>query len=223
MSRYLLTYNTPDREHIQQDLFSRCAQSSISYIRYSSETLRSTSFYLENKKILDEKRGAGYWLWKPYIIYETLLSLKDGDILLYQDIGDQIDLGIFEYLENNMSHEKYCLVLENKFNHGEWTKRDCFHYMGCDKEYYWSANQVEAGLSAWYKNDHSINFCMQWLNYCKMYDILGDEPNTCGKENLPGFKDHRHDQSILTNLVLKTDPKISDPNLWKYVNNNVHC
>jgi len=223
VSRYLLTYNTPDREHIQQDLFSRCSQADVSYIRYSSETLKSTSFYLENKKILDEKKGAGYWLWKPYIIYETLLSLNDGDILFYQDIGDQVDLGIFEYLENNINNEKYCLVLENKFNHGEWTKRDCFHYMGCDEEYYWSSNQVEAGASAWYRNNESINFCIQWLDYCKMHDILGDEPNTCGKENLPGFKDHRHDQSILTNLVLKIDPKISDPNLWKYVNNNIYC
>jgi len=223
VSRYLLTYNTPDREHIQQDLFSLCSQADVSYVRYSSETLKSTSFYLENKKILDEKRGAGYWLWKPYIIYETLSSLNDGDILVYQDIGDQVDLGIFDYLENNMNNQKYCLVLENKFNHGEWTKRDCFHYMGCDEEYYWSSNQVEAGVSAWYRNNESINFCMQWLDYCKMHDILGDGPNTCGKENLPGFKDHRHDQSVLTNLVLKTDPKISDPNLWKYVNNNVHC
>jgi hypothetical protein len=122
-----------------------------------------------------------------------------------------------------MNKDNYCLVLENKFPHGEWTKRDCFHYMDCDTEEYWNATQVEAGLSAWFKNKSSINFCKEWLHFCKMPSLITDTPNTCGKDNLPGFKDHRHDQSILTNLVLKTNPNISNPYIWKYIQNNVYC
>ncbi len=28
-------------------------------------------FYSLNKHILEQQRGAGYWLWKPYIIYNN--------------------------------------------------------------------------------------------------------------------------------------------------------
>ena len=39
------------------------------------------------KKIFAEKKGAGYWLWKPYIINKTLGMVNDGDYILYSDSG----------------------------------------------------------------------------------------------------------------------------------------
>jgi hypothetical protein len=37
--------------------------------------------------------------------------------------------------------------------------------------------------------------------------ILDDTPNTLGFPNLPNFRDHRHDQSILTNLSIQKNIK----------------
>ena len=31
------------------------------------------------------KKGYGYWIWKPYIIKEALSKIKEGEILLYVD------------------------------------------------------------------------------------------------------------------------------------------
>src|SRR5689334_19513736 len=45
------------------------------------------NFYLTNKDILDAERGAGYWLWKPYIINKMINKLNEGDILIYSDAG----------------------------------------------------------------------------------------------------------------------------------------
>ena len=39
------------------------------------------SSFIENNK-----KGYGYWLWKPYIIKKTLEKMKKGDILLYLDV-----------------------------------------------------------------------------------------------------------------------------------------
>jgi len=37
-----------------------------------------------------QERGAGYWLWKPYIILKTLLyEMEEGDLLLYADSGSE--------------------------------------------------------------------------------------------------------------------------------------
>ncbi|ETO03755.1 hypothetical protein RFI_33647 [Reticulomyxa filosa] len=44
----------------------------------------STDFVVAHQDILQNRRGAGYWLWKPYIIFHTLLNdklMQDGDIL----------------------------------------------------------------------------------------------------------------------------------------------
>ena len=49
------------------------------------------------------KRGFGYWIWKPYIIKKTMQTLNTGDVLLYLDSGCEIDINkkrqIEEYLE----------------------------------------------------------------------------------------------------------------------------
>jgi hypothetical protein len=42
-------------------------------------------FVNRNKSSLQQKRGAGYWLWKPYIIFQELYLARDGDIILYSD------------------------------------------------------------------------------------------------------------------------------------------
>ena len=52
--------------------------------------LHRTAFYSENKAILDLARGAGYWLWKPFIISETLKEMEEGDCLIYSDSGIEV-------------------------------------------------------------------------------------------------------------------------------------
>ena len=46
---------------------------------------RNPDFIARNKDILERKRGAGYWLWKPYIIYHELYLASEGDIIIYSD------------------------------------------------------------------------------------------------------------------------------------------
>ena len=43
------------------------------------------AFVNRNKNILDRQRGAGYWLWKPYFIFQELYLARDGDIIVYSD------------------------------------------------------------------------------------------------------------------------------------------
>ena len=42
-------------------------------------------FLARNRHILRRKRGAGYWLWKPYIILRELYLASEGDIIVYSD------------------------------------------------------------------------------------------------------------------------------------------
>ena len=69
-----------------------------------------------------------------------------------------------------------------------------------------------AGFQFVKKTDFSIEFYTEALKYAQNENIITDLPNICGLPNYPEFEDHRHDQSILTNLAVKHNIKtLPDP------------
>ena len=177
---------------------------------HTSEKIRNTDFYKEFKHILDQPRGAGYCLWKPYIILEDLNKMDDGDVLVYLDAADDLGDNGLDWIKNAMDNREYYISNWRGTRHKqrEKTKKDCFVLMGCDSEFFYNFPQVEAGFVIFKKNQNNINFINQWLNYCKNENILTDKPNEYGN-NLPEFKSHLYDQSVLTNLVLKNNIRLS--------------
>lgn len=182
------------------------------------ELLRESNFYKKHISILSQKRGFGYWLWKPLIILNLLSKINNGDCVLYMDSGDIFinmpDQELDDYMTKNDM-----LITSGSFRQSDYTKRDCFHFMNCDAEEYYSATQIECGIICLKKTKESIRLIQEWLYYSCNELIITDSENTCGKENLHGFIDHRHDQSILTNLAVKY--KIPTSNLLrKYIKCN---
>ena len=48
----------------------------------------SKGFQKTHNDIISSHRGAGYWIWKPYLLLKMLtLHMKQGDIIMYQDAG----------------------------------------------------------------------------------------------------------------------------------------
>ena len=54
------------------------------------------------------------------------------------------------------------------------------------------------------------------MKYCLDFDILNDEPSTKGEEYFE-FKEHRHDQSILTNLDIKEGLSVGGPEYRNFI------
>lgn len=168
-------------------------------------------FYKKNKHILEKDTGAGYWLWKPYFIKKTMEKMSKDDILFYCDAGHHFYNSI-EYLIELLPGVKHDFLVtgpsyEDAKKHNAYasgvSKRDVFHYMGCDTEKYYKARSVNAGFILLKKNNITEDLINEWLHYSQDYRIITDSPNECGKENLPDFKCHRHDQSILNLLIEK--------------------
>ena len=170
---------------------------------YDFEDIRKTSFYTENREILDEPAGMGYWLWKPYVILEALKSLPEDGLVVYSDSGIEIIASLDPLLR--ICEEGPPVILFGNGDHlnSMWTKRDCFILMGCDTEYYWRSPQCDAAFGIFRKCDLSLKFVEEWLQYCRDPRILTDLPNTCGKHDLPDFLGHRWDQSVLSLMAQK--------------------
>lgn len=169
---------------------------------YSPSDIDS-DFYKKNEAILSQKRGNGYWLWKPYIIKKTSEKLDWGDFAFYCDSGAYFVKPITPLIEHCNAINQDIIVFELFFKERQWTKRDAFILMDCDTPKYTDSKQRLSGYSLWKKTQFSMDFLEEQLRYSQDIRIVSDMENTCGKPNYPEFKENRHDQSVLSLLSKK--------------------
>lgn len=205
---HLLTYAN-ERYHRAQSLLADSVYNKgiFDQMHHLREIDLPTDFRQQYHHILSSPIGAGFCLWKPYIILQTLEKMEQNDILMYMDAADIIlpeKMHLLRlFLAARMSGDTDILLTAGRFKNYQYTKRDCFVYMGCDSEQYWQGIQLEAGIIVFRKTGRVMRFVREWLDYCKDSRIITDEPNVCGKDNLPGFVDIRYDQSVLSLLAQK--------------------
>ncbi len=175
-----------------------------SVIEYTGSDI-DNEFYQRNKAILDQKRGNGYWLWKPYIIQKSLEQMKTGEYLIYSDAGscyiNDIE-GLIESMQSERA-EIMLFTLPNQYLEKFWSKRDAFILMGCDSEEYYDTPQRLAGFLLMKKSDAVYRFIQEWLEWAQDFRIITDQENCMQRENYPGFRENRHDQTVLSLLSKK--------------------
>jgi hypothetical protein len=215
MTWHLVTY-ADDKFAEQQKFLHQTHNEDFVHHPFNRENLEKTDFYQNNKQILDESTGAGWWIWKPYFILDVMKSASDGDFIVYCDCGDMFSPGLKSYVESTVSEEDNCLLLVGNNLNGHYTKRDCFIKMDCDEEDYHNSNQLEVGFMVWKVFQESIDIVSEWLNYCTDYQVINNEPSVLGEE-LSGFISHRNDQSVLTNLAIRDGLTVGGREYRNYV------
>lgn len=175
-------------------------------IEYGPSKL-STEFKRRHASFISQnQRGAGYWIWKPYIILDALVNYaNDGDYIFYCDSGS-IFINSVDHLITSMEQERQNIFLtEIPLLEYQWTKKECFDQMNCEGEKYWFSNQVQGTYIMVKKSDMAIRFVKDYLSYCEQYTLLDDSIDiNCNSQLI----DHRHDQSILSLLAKKENIKL---------------
>lgn len=76
----LLTYADAKLRSYAQALCQSANKSGFDgTLLFSPEELAETAFFQKNEATLSQPRGAGYWLWKPYVISKVLEVMFDHD------------------------------------------------------------------------------------------------------------------------------------------------
>lgn len=180
------------------------------------------------------KRGFGYWVWKPEIILKSLEKINEDDILLYCDAGCHLNKGGIKKLENYFGHVndselgigavQFCTESENKNLEGsnclekEWAKGDIFDFFEVrDKKNIYNTGQFHGTVIFIKKTKNTIDFIKKWASIFEQnFNLVDDSPSK--SKNFEEFKENRHDQSIFSILlkIQKTPPfSIPDGEIWQ--------
>ena len=166
--------------------------------------------YAEHRSILDAPRGSGYWAWKPLIIRAELAAMSEGDVLVYCDAGraerpQVVDRALGPVVDHVVREHAGMLpgvYIPQWGPNRRWTKRECLLAMDCDTPAVRDHCQIQASFSIWQAHRESREFVAEWARWCLDARAVADERVNPAVIESAGFIDHRHDQSILTNLAV---------------------
>jgi hypothetical protein len=177
---------------------------------YDDRWLTETEFYRVNQWLWDhhgdqnnQKRGFGWFAWKPFILLDALSRLQDGDVVLYTD-ADTYPIADFSMLHEECSRLGGVMLFEAMgCPTNQWTKRDCFAVMGQDQPEYWNRRAGVARFMLFERGPwKAYQFLVEWQAYCLNPLTQTFDPSVLGPE-LDGFREHRAEQAIMTLLGLK--------------------
>jgi len=177
-------------------------------ITFSDIDLKNDTIFWKkhNEFIENNKRGNGYWLWKPYLIMKTLEMMNENDILFHLDAGCEIT----DYSENAINDFKkmiekceknYILYTNTDHNEKMYTKMDIFKHMDLIDENIMNSQQHQATLIIIKKTNIITEFIKDWYNISCNYNLIDDSDSINKNDN--SFIDNRHTQSTFS-LLLKT-------------------
>lgn len=170
------------------------------------------------------KRGGGYWVWKPYIIYNTLQHCKDNDVVFYTDAGCTLNANskewivflqemqthnaiLFQY-RSDTKYEGWSNYCKKESNNSpmiiHWTKPSTIDYFTkfFDSQDFLYYNKIWGGAIIVKKTQNLLNFLDQWLKITIFHPELICDPFGNELSHIPDtFNAHRHDQTILTPLI----------------------
>lgn len=165
----------------------------------------SPDWYEEHRAFIkSNRRGFGYWIWKPEIIRLKLSEVSADDVVLYLDAGCQINSkGITrfkKYIELTNLFGMFCFYLNGpNYTIGQWTKADLLRYFDIQfDDPILAMPQVEAGVSFYKNTKTTIKSVQLWSETmtCKDYHFVNDNPSHATEGR--AFIEHRHDQSVFS-------------------------
>lgn len=177
-----------------------------------------SEFLDKNSEFINNKKGYGYWIWKPYIILKLMESLNENDVILYMDCGCQINYSAVDrlkfYYEKVLQHDGVCF--ETDFDELMFTKMDTYLKVFPEKNGGTDTPHIMATSMLLKTTEKNKNFLKEWYEIAseENYRYIDDSPSI--EENSKKFLDHRHDQSIFSLLVKKYNYfyKLFDETYW---------
>jgi len=156
----------------------------------------------------NRRRGYGCWLWKPFLILRRLQAMREGDILLYADAGCELNPygkpRLIEYLEMCAAHSVVTFLVASRGEYPvkHWTKMDTMLHLDPELQ---TAERAQHGgnIILLKKTADTVNLAREWFAVCAGSNYHHLDDSESGAANDGNFSEHRHDQAVLTLLLVQ--------------------
>ncbi len=167
--------------------------------------------------VSEHPRGLGYWVWKPKILLETMLSLPLGEIVIMLDAGCQLNVNsesiarLNTYTQYVEEYGALFMQLQNgqfeivDLSDNAWTKIEVLSLLDPTSKIRFTG-QIQSGIILIKNTPSNQNFVSNWLQLCTQDTFALLDSMTTDKRE--GFVSHRWEQSILSLLVKGSNFKI---------------
>lgn len=163
-------------------------------------------FWQDHRNVMSPRvPGYGWWVWKPYFILNELLSIPEGDGLLYLDAGSVINndpesLDQIKGFLNIASKEKLLGSNSDYYKESLYCSTDMmdFFQLSPGKR---QESQYCAAILFVVNDSIGRDFLRKWCESVCVNDHNGLLPRFFVKENAEGFKHHMHDQASFSCLM----------------------
>ena len=158
-------------------------------------------------KLRPDIRGFGYWVWKPEIILRTLDGMKEGEILLYVDAGCRLiktgQARLEVYFKMAEEAPRGIVAVDTSLENADryWCKGDLLDYFGVrDRPDLLDTPSIQDGTIFVRKCPQTMDFIRRWAAVWEEdFALVDDSPSH--SPDLPGFREHRHDQAVFSLLA----------------------
>jgi hypothetical protein len=195
---HMATYANSEFSNAAKTLCAYNLDAGFSSARIYSERSLSTDFATMNAATLMHSRGAGYWIWKTYLLSDMIKSHSRDSTLLYLDAG-VLPYGTAQYFldlaSDNLIHvwgvKNQCI--EN------WCDPTVLTSIKFPREKY-KSQLVMGGMILARNSSLLTQFTELWSEMCS-------NPKYLHPDSFPSYQKsevliwHRHDQALLSIIV----------------------
>jgi hypothetical protein len=172
-------------------------------------------FYARHEAfIVDNSRGFGLWIWKPYIINWVQRRESKNKIIIYLDAGVYLNLATIsaskrfdDYLRIAWKDKVMAFQLKDTqyaeqgfpdLKESTWNRSDLLDHLDISERQR-QTNQIEAGVIFFRNTKETQDFTKEWLQLMEQdnYEFLR-EPSPVNQAD--GFIEHRFDQAVFSAL-----------------------
>lgn len=213
MRIHLVTYATP-RFRLRQFLLGWSAR--LNHVvdtvtHWTPGKLRGAGFEDRCKNIKLFERGSGFWAWKPFIIDAKIREVAEGDLVFYCDVGrlypfkllDQPITPYVHWMEEHAQDVMPGVYIPWEGSISVWTKREAMVALDMDRPAVHEKSPIQASFSLWRVSPQSREVVRHWLDLSSQRHLVSDDPSRHNLDELPEFREHRHDQALLTLCCLR--------------------
>eukprot|EP00929_Paragymnodinium_shiwhaense_P007871 TRINITY_DN111791_c0_g1_i1.p1 TRINITY_DN111791_c0_g1~~TRINITY_DN111791_c0_g1_i1.p1 ORF type:complete len:909 (-),score=124.85 TRINITY_DN111791_c0_g1_i1:3-2729(-) len=157
----------------------------------------------QNELVLSQKKGGGWWLWKPYVILKTL---RDEAVPWHTGVVLWLDAGNFyigdprPVVDRALRETDVAAMRLKCCSESDWTSEEALQRLGGKSYAIADRPQLGAYFLVFRKTATTMAFVEDWLRLSEEPEIIMEYKREASMDAAAGYQRHMADQSVFSVL-----------------------